>query len=67
MIKKKPFGEFLKVNHFQDPYLNECDIKTTNAKSVTDASSRVMFISKNSDSLVKAEHGLFNSPIIIHR
>ena len=44
-----------------------CDIKTTNAKSVTDASIWLMFISENSDSLEIAEHSLFNSPIIIHR
>ena len=66
---------------FQDPYLNEitsrnhfnknisfsrnCDIKTTYAKSITDASIWVMFSSKNSDTLEIAEHSLLNSHIII--
>ena len=36
-----------------------------NAKSVTDASIWVMFISKNSATLEIAEHSLFNSLIII--
>ena len=43
------------------------DIKTTNAKSVTDASIWVMFISKHSDTLEIAEHILLNSFIIIRR
>ena len=43
------------------------DIKITIAKSVTDASIWVMFITKNSDTLEIEEHILFNSPIIIRR
>ena len=39
-------------------FSRNCDIKTTNAKSVTDASILVMFISKNSDTLEIAEHSL---------
>ena len=46
-------------------FSRNCDIKITNTKSVTDASIRVMFISKISDTLEIAEHSLFNSPIII--
>ena len=44
-----------------------CDIKTTNTKSVTDASIWVMFIFKDSDTL-EIENSLLNSPtsIIIH-
>ena len=41
------------------------DINITNAKSITDDSIWVMFISKISDMLEIAEHSLFNSPIII--
>ena len=44
-------------------FSRNCDIKTTNAKSVADASLWVMFISKNSD----IQHSLFNSPIISPR
>ena len=40
-------------------------MKTTDAKSVTDASIWVMFIFKNSYTLEIAEHSLFNSPIVI--
>ena len=47
-------------------FSRNCDIKTTNAKSITDASIWVMFISKNSNTLERAQHSLFNSPIIIH-
>ena len=43
------------------------DIKIINAKSVTDSSIWVMFISENSNTLEIAEHSLFNSPIIIRR
>ena len=43
-----------------------CDIITTDEKSVTDASIWVMFISKNSDTL-EIEISLLNSPIIIPR
>ena len=46
-------------------FSGNCDIKTTNAKSVMDASIWVIFISKNSDTLEIAEDSLFNSPIII--
>ena len=45
-------------------FSRNCDIKTTNAKSVTDTSIWVMFISKNSDTL-KIVYSLLNSPIII--
>ena len=48
-------------------FSRNCDIKITNAKSVTDASIWVMFISKNRDKLGIAEHSLFNSPMIILR
>ena len=48
-------------------FSRNCDIKTTNAKSITDASIWVMFISKNSDTLEIAEHSLFNSPVIIRQ
>ena len=47
-------------------FSRNCDIKTTNAKSITDDSFGVKFISKNSDTLEIVEHILFNSPIIIH-
>ena len=43
------------------------DIKTTDAKSITDASIWVMFISKNSNTLEIAEHSLLNSSIVIRR
>ena len=45
-------------------FSRNCDIKIPNAKSVTDASISVMFISKNSDKFEIAEHSHFNSPII---
>ena len=45
-------------------FSRNCDIKTTNANSITDASIWVKFISKNSDTLEKA-HSLLNSPIMI--
>ena len=48
-------------------FTRNCDIKITNAKSVTEASIWVMFISKNSDTLEIAENSLFNTPIIIPR
>ena len=43
-------------------FSRNCDIKITNAKSVTDATIWVMFISKNSDTLEIAEHSLFKGP-----
>ena len=46
-------------------FSRNCDMNITNAKSITDASIWVMFISKNSDTLEIAEHSLFYSPIII--
>ena len=48
-------------------FARNCDIKTNNAKSVTDASMWVMFISKNSDTLEIERHSLLNSPIITLR
>ena len=48
-------------------FSRNCDIKITNAKSITDSSIWVMFISKYSDTLEIAEHSLFNSPIVILR
>ena len=48
-------------------FSRNCDIKTTNPKSVTDASVWVTSISKNSDTLEIAEPRLLNSPIIIPR
>ena len=48
-------------------FSRNCDIKITNAKSVTDTSIWVMFISKNSETHKKAEHSLFYSTIIIRR
>ena len=48
-------------------FSRNCDIKITNAKSVTNASVWVMLISKNSDTLEMAEHNLFNISIIIRR
>ena len=48
-------------------FSRNCDIKITNAKSATEASTQVLFISQNSDTLEIAEHSLFNSPIIIRR
>ena len=48
-------------------FSRNCDFETTNAKSGTDASIWVMFGYKNSDTLEKAKHSLFNSPIIIRR
>ena len=46
-------------------FSRNCDIKTTKAKSVTDASMWVMFIFKNRDTIEIAEHSLLNPPIII--
>ena len=43
-------------------FSRNCDIKTTNAKSVTDASIRVMFISRNSNTL-EIDNSLLNPPI----
>ena len=48
-------------------FSRNCDIKTSNAKSVTDASVWVVFISKNSDTLEIAEQSLFYSTIITRR
>ena len=48
-------------------FSRNCDIKMLNAKSDTDASIWVIFISKNSDKLDIAKHSRFNSPIIIRR
>ena len=48
-------------------FSRNCDIKKTNAKSVTDTFILVMFISRNSDMFEIVEHCLFNSPIIIRR
>ena len=47
-------------------FSRNCDIKITNAKSVTDATIWVMFISKNSDTLEIAEHSLFNAHRTLH-
>ena len=44
-------------------FLRHCDIRITNGKSVTDASILEMFLSKNSDMLEIAEHGLIISII----
>ena len=43
-------------------FSRNCDIEIKNTKSITDASIWVVFISKNSNTLEKAEHSLFNSP-----
>ena len=48
-------------------FSRNCNIKITNAKSVTVAFIWVMFISKNSDTIEIAEHSLFHSPIAIRR
>ena len=42
-------------------FSKQCDIKTTNVKSITDASIWVMFTSKNSDMFEIAEHSLLLS------
>ena len=48
-------------------FSRNCDIKTTNAKSIMDPSTWEMFISKNSNMLEIQRHSLLNSPIIIPR
>ena len=44
-------------------FARNCDIETTNAKSVMDASIWVMFISKNKDTFEIAEHSLL--PVLL--
>ena len=48
-------------------FSRNCDIKITNAKSVTDTTIWVMFIFKNSETLEIVEHSKFNSPNVIPR
>ena len=42
-------------------------MKTSNSKSVMNASIWVVYISKYSDMLEEVEHSLFNSPFILRR
>ena len=66
-FKSQCFSNIGSISIENISFSRNCDIKTTNAKSVTDHSIWVAFISKNSVTLEIAEHSLFNSPIIIRR
>ena len=57
LLERSYMHEFISIENIS--FSRNCDIKITNAKSITNASIWVMFISTNSDMLEIVEHSRF--------